>query len=236
MVPGLAVHRRRAPETSKRAPRGSSSSRPSPSRPPRPSSWPASTSPAPSRFAPPTAPTPAPRGSWWAALWQFSLAQRGPVRKASAGGIALQAIAVVCAVAVAAWAWLPVLPRRRVPLPRRLSRAGARCSPGHSRCRPARVRSRWDGSYRWRRSGGLGLVSYGVYLWHVPVYWVLTSRAHRTRRLRPLPDARLPHADDCCRLLQPDRDAVPVAAPSEAGGPPGRWHRPARCRSPSRSS
>ena len=22
---------------------------------------------------------------------------------------------------------------------------------------------------------GLGLISYGVYLWHVPVYWVLTS-------------------------------------------------------------
>ena len=72
---------------------------------------------------------------------------------------------------------------RRLPLPRRPRRARAARRRGHHRgARPGPVRTALASP----PLRALGLISYGVYLYHWPIFLWLTPGAHRARRRRPL--------------------------------------------------
>ena len=100
------------------------------------------------------------------------LAQHGPVRHAL-GGRALQVVAVACAAAVG-WAWLKTSPNDAF-----LFRGGfLLLALAVAVVIAAAVQPESGPLGRLLALPplrGLGLISYGVYLWHVPVYWVLTS-------------------------------------------------------------
>ena len=57
---------------------------------------------------------------------------------------------------------------------------------------------------------GLGLISYGVYLWHWPIYLMLTPERVGLGRLPHVRPARGRHAGDCHRLLSLSRNAHPT--------------------------
>jgi peptidoglycan/LPS O-acetylase OafA/YrhL len=100
------------------------------------------------------------------------LVQYGPIRGVRAGR-ALQILGILCAAAVA-WAWM------RTPVHHEFLYQGGYLLFALAVAfviaavvqSEAGVLSRLFASAPLR---GLGLISYGVYLWHVPVYWVLTS-------------------------------------------------------------
>lgn len=100
------------------------------------------------------------------------LMQHGPIRSAL-GGLALQIVAIACAVAVV-WAWHATSINddflyRGGFLLLALAVAAVTAAVAQPKAGPL------GRLLALPPVRGLGLISYGVYLWHWPVYWVLTT-------------------------------------------------------------